>query len=59
MIFDGIIAVGEVLVEIDEKSDKMERNLCGGKTLDERTDELERKYLKGKTIYEKIYGNKM
>lgn len=54
-IFNGIVAVGDVLVKMDEEAEKIERKVNGGKTFDESIDEVERKLLKGKTVCEHIY----
>lgn len=54
-IFNGIVAIGDVLVKMDEEAEKIERRVNGGKTFDESIDEVERKLLKGKTLREHIY----
>lgn len=54
-IFKGIIAVGDVLVEMDSQAEKIEKKINKGKTLDESMDEVERQLLGGKSINERIY----
>lgn len=55
LIFNGIVAVGDILVKMDEEAEKIERKINRGKTLDESMDEVERQLLGGKTINERIY----